>query len=102
MITDSDIRKIKKELGVGYNGFSTKQELKIQLLESEKRMRLEIRKDIQAAVSDSTNSILSALSDVIETFGTIMKDTKTTISEQSDILNEHEVRIEKLEKHIII
>lgn len=83
MITNSDVIKLKKF-------FVTKQELK----KTEKTLRSEI--------NTSTERILSAITVVIESFGKEIKRSQLSIEDSSEMLNDHERRIEKLEKQVVI
>lgn len=86
MITDEDITKLKKV-------FITKNELK--------QTEDKLRKEINLVVNSSTEKLLSAFSVVVESFGKEIRDTQLNSSEQLEIVNDHERRIEKLEKVVL-
>ena len=87
MITDKDIDKLENRFS---KVFATKQELK--------DVELSLKTTFESSITKSTNSILSAISDIVESFGTGMKATQVDVADHDDTLNDHERRIEALEK----
>ena len=102
MITDKDAVKLKKEFS---KVFATKNELsKIEtsLRSDLKQLESRIEKSeltLKKEIENSAQSIITAISDVVESFGIGIKGLQTDSVEKNDILNDHEIRLEKLEKN---